>query len=104
MKTNGRKILVVDDNLEFAGLVRRLLESKDFQVSIAADGKAAVEKVLSDTPELVLLDLILPDFPGEEILKRIKEIDKGVAIIVVTGFGMIAFTVNHFFEGAGRYS
>ena len=100
MKTNGRKILVVDDNLEFVDLVRRLLESKDFQVSIAADGKAAVEKVLSDTPELVLLDLILPDFPGEEILKRIKEIDKGVAIIVVTGFGGEQVAVDLMRRGA----
>ena len=87
MGPNGRKILVVDDNLEFVDMVRRLLESRDFQVSIATNGKAAVEKVLSDIPELVLLDLKLPDIPGEVLLNRIKEINKDVAIVVVTGFG-----------------
>jgi signal transduction histidine kinase len=100
MKANGRKILVVDDNLEFAGLARRLLESRDFQVSIAVDGKTAVEKVLSDIPELVLLDLKLPDFPGEEVLERIKKIDKDVAIIVVTGFGGEQIAVDLMRRGA----
>ncbi|HUL37061.1 MAG TPA: response regulator, partial [Thermodesulfobacteriota bacterium] len=84
MRPNGRKILVVDDNLEYVDMVRRLLESRDFQVSIATNGKAAVEKVVSDIPELVLLDLKLPDIPGEEVLNRIKEIDKDVAVVVVT--------------------
>jgi signal transduction histidine kinase len=100
MKTHGRKILVVDDNLEFAGLVRRLLENKDFQVSIAVDGKTAFEKVLSDIPELVLLDLKLPDLPGEEVLERIKKIDKDVAIIVVTGFGGEQVAVDLMRRGA----
>jgi len=87
MRPDARKILVVDDNLEFVDMVRRLLESRDFRVSIATNGKAAVEKVLSDKPELVLLDLHLPDIPGEVLLNRIKEINKDVAIVVVTGFG-----------------
>jgi signal transduction histidine kinase len=100
MRPNGRKILVVDDNLEFVDMVRRLLESRDFQVSIAANGKAAVEKVLSDVPELVLLDLKLPDIPGEEVLNRIKEINKDVAILVVTGFGGEQVAVDLMRRGA----
>ncbi len=100
MGTLERKILVIDDNLEFADLVRKVLENKNFEVSIAADGKSAVEKVLSDVPELVLLDLKLPDFPGEEVLTRIKEIDKDVAIIVVTGFGGEQVAVDLMRRGA----
>jgi len=100
MRPNGRKILVVDDNLEYVDMVRRLLESRDFQVSIATNGKAAVEKVLSDIPELVLLDLKLPDIPGEEVLNRIKEIDKDVAVVVVTGFGGEEVAVDLMRRGA----
>src|SRR4030042_4968201 len=100
METVKRKMLVVYDNAEFVGLVRRLLENKDFQVSVALDGKTAVEKALSDGPEMVLLDLKLPDFPGEEILKRIKEISKDIAIIIITGFGGEQVAVDLMRKGA----
>lgn len=100
METSGRKILVVDDNVEFVDVVRRVLESKGFQISIALDGKAAIEKVLCENPELVLLDLKLPDISGEEVLKRIKEINKDIAIIVVTGFGGEQVAVDLMRKGA----
>jgi len=100
METAGRKILVVDDNTEFVGLIRRILERKDFQVSIALDGKTAVEKVISDIPELVLLDLKLPDIPGEELLIRIKEIDKDIAVVVITGHGGEQVAVDMMRKGA----
>src|SRR4030043_2001797 len=100
METMRRKILVVDDNAEFVGLLRRLLENKGFQVSVALDGKTAVEKKLWDDPEMVLLDLKLPDLPGEEILKRIKEIKKEIAVIIVTGFGGEQVAVDLMRKGA----
>jgi signal transduction histidine kinase len=100
METKGRKILVVDDNAEFAGLIRKILERKDFQVSIALDGKTAIEKVISDIPELVLLDLKLPDIPGEEVLIRIREIEKDIAIIIITGHGGEQVAVDMMRKGA----
>src|SRR4030066_563381 len=100
METKGRKILVVDDNAEFAGLIRKILEIKDCQVSIALDGKTAIEKVISDIPELVLLDLKLPDIPGEEVLLRIKKINKDIAIVVITGHGGEQVAVDMMRKGA----
>ena len=100
METSGRKILVVDDNVEFVDLMRKVLVSKDFQVSVALDGKTAIEKALSDVPELVLLDLKLPDIPGEEVLKRIKEIDKDIAIVIITGYGGEQVAVDLMRKGA----
>jgi signal transduction histidine kinase len=100
MEAKGRKILVVDDNAEFAGLIRKILERKDFQVSIALDGKTAIEKVISDIPVLVLLDLKLPDIPGEEVLIRIREIEKDIAIIVITGHGGEQVAVDMMRKGA----
>ena len=78
----------------------KCLERKDFNVSIALDGKTAIEKALSDVPELVLLDLKLPDIPGEEVLKRIKEIDKDIAVIVITGYGGEQVAVEMMRKGA----
>jgi two-component system, sporulation sensor kinase E len=87
MNTVGRKILIVDDNLEFTEMVKQHLNVEGFQTSIALDGKTAIEKISTDFPEMVLLDLKLPDIPGEEVLKRIKELSENTAIIVVTGYG-----------------
>jgi signal transduction histidine kinase len=100
METNRRKILVVDDNPEIVGLIRKILETEDFRIFTALDGKAAIEKALSDAPELVLLDLKLPDIPGEEVLKRIKEIGKDIAVIIVTGYGGEHVAVEMMRKGA----
>jgi signal transduction histidine kinase len=96
----GSKILVVDDNFEFIDLIRRVLESKDFQVSVALDGKTAIEKALADVPDLVLLDLRLPDAPGDEVLRRVKNIDKDIAVIVITGYGGEQVAVDLMRKGA----
>jgi len=96
----GRKILVVDDNAEFIDFIRRFLESKNFKVSVALNGRTAIETTLSDIPELALLDLKLPDIPGEEVLKSIKDIDKDVAVIVITGFGGEQVAVDMMRKGA----
>jgi signal transduction histidine kinase len=87
MENAGRKILVVDDNLELAETVSQFLEKYEFQASFVLNGSEAIEKVLSESPELVLLDLNLPDTTGMEVLKRIKEINKDIAVIVITGYG-----------------
>ena len=100
METNRTKILVVDDNPEFVDLIRKVLESKDFVVLVAMDGKTAIEKVLSNVPEIVLLDLKLPDIPGEEVLKRVRDIDKDIAVIVITGHGGEQVAVDLMRKGA----
>lgn len=100
METRGRKILIVDDNKEFVQLIRTVLEGKDFHVSVALDGKTAIEKALADAPDLVLLDLKLPDIPGEEVLRKVKEIHKDVAVIVITGYGGEQIAVDLMRKGA----
>jgi len=100
MRTVGRKILVIDDNPQYVDLIRKILESKDFQVSVAVDGKTAIEKAILDVPELVLLDLKLPDVRGEEVLGRLKEIGRDIAVIVVTGYGGEQVAVDMMRKGA----
>ena len=57
MENRRRKVLIVDDNPEFIEMMRRLLEVEGFQTATANNGKKAIEKILSESPELVLLDL-----------------------------------------------
>ncbi len=67
--------------------VSMALREKGYEVITAANGKSAIEKVKSDSPDLVLLDLNLPDINGKEILKRIRELNEDIAVIVITGHG-----------------
>ena len=87
MGTRKRKILIVDDNLEFAKTVGRSLEKEGYQVSMASDGNAAILSASNETPELVLLDLKLPDIPGVELLRIMKSINEDVAVIIITAYG-----------------
>lgn len=87
MEAQGRKILVVDDNPEFAEIVARILENQGFETSTVPSGNAAIDKVSSEPPELVLLDLKLPDISGGEVLRRIKEINEDTSVIILTGYG-----------------
>jgi DNA-binding response OmpR family regulator len=100
MGTGERKILVVDDNLEFAEMVTRILEEEGLQVFIAPNGNKAIEKVLSESPELVLLDLKLPDIDGMEVFKKIKAINENTAIIIITGYGGEQVAVDFMKAGA----
>lgn len=82
-----RKILVVDDNIEFAKTIVRNLEKEAFQVSLASDGNAAILAASNESPDLVLLDLKLPDIPGVELLRIMKSINENVAVIIITAYG-----------------
>jgi diguanylate cyclase (GGDEF)-like protein len=66
------KILVVDDSRTQLVWLVQVLEREGYAVSSAADGKEAIRKVRSDPPDLVLLDMILPDMDGLEVLRIVK--------------------------------
>jgi two-component system alkaline phosphatase synthesis response regulator PhoP len=66
------RILVVDDDKKIARLVRSYLEQADFQVLVAHDGETALHSIRRDRPDLVVLDLMLPDKDGWEITRLIR--------------------------------
>src|SRR4030042_2383024 len=103
MEIVRRKILVVDDDPGLAKLIRDFLEGHGFEASSAPNGSRAIEKVLSGFPELVLLDLKLPDMTGVEVLKRIKAINEDVAVIIITGYGGEQVAVDIIKAGAIDY-
>ncbi len=78
------KILVVDDEVKECELLKRFLERKGYEVIISNSGMHALEKVKSKKPDIILLDIIMPEMDGIEVLRRIREFDKDVCIIMVT--------------------
>ena len=83
------RVLVVDDNVDTAGGLSRLLKLLGHDVQVAYDGKAAVEVARAHRPDLVLLDIGLPGMDGYEVVKRLRleECCKNALIIAVSGYG-----------------
>ncbi len=67
------KIMVVDDEADMRFMVRKILENEGFDVEEAESGKAALEKLKNVTPDLILLDVMMPGLDGWETCKRIRE-------------------------------
>lgn len=82
-------VLLVDHDREFIRTTKALLETNGYVVKTASSGKTAIEKVVSENPHLILLNLKVPGLPERELLKRIKKIDKEITVIVTdTNGGM----------------
>ncbi len=86
-----KTILIVDDDPDFTKMVSLAVSSalreQGYAIITANNGRTAIEKVKSESPEVILLDLNLPDIDGKEILKKIKQIDEDIPTIVITGHG-----------------
>lgn len=66
-------ILVVDDEVAIAKLIKFVLESNGFQVRLAGDGNSALEAIRENMPDLVVLDLMLPTISGFDVLLGIRQ-------------------------------
>jgi len=84
MKNN--KILVVEDEESLLKLESILLSSKGYSVTGVMDGKAALEEIKKNRPDLVLLDVMLPEMDGFEVCRRIKEESEtaGIPVVMLT--------------------
>ncbi len=70
---NPKKILIVDDELSILVPLKFLLEKNDFSVTLAQSGKDALDQIAQSKPDLILLDIMLPDLDGYEIFQMIRE-------------------------------
>jgi two-component system, OmpR family, response regulator VicR len=88
MNMNGqtRHILCIEDDTEMTDLIRLILSRKGFEISVASGGQAGIRKVREEMPDLVLLDLMMPDMDGWEVYQQMKadEKTKEIPVIVVT--------------------
>ncbi len=81
-------ILLVDDDVDTLDALSGFLESRDFDVVIAADGRAALELARTEQPDVVLLDMQLPGATGVEVARMLKE------DVNTVNSAIIAFTAN----------
>lgn len=72
METHGRRILIIEDEVDFANALRETLEAERYEVLLAADGRDGLAKARRDRPDLILLDLMLPEVDGFTICRLLK--------------------------------
>ncbi len=79
------KILTVDDEMGIDSFFYEFFTARNYEVLNAMSGKEAIEMVKRERPRIVLLDIKMRGMDGIEALQKIREIDKGVTVIMVTG-------------------
>lgn len=85
-RLQDRRILVVDDEVRMVRFIRLNLEHDGFQVIEAYNGLQALERMRTNLPDLVLLDVMMPDIDGFEVLRTIREVSQ-VPVIMLTAKG-----------------
>lgn len=96
-------ILIVDDDADLRFNIPNILKDEGYNTITAEDGRRAIKEVKKESPNLVLLDVRLPDMDGMDILKEIKKIDKDLIIIMLTAFGDIKGAIRAMKLGAFDY-
>jgi pilus assembly protein CpaE len=82
----AEKILVVDDDIDTLRLVGLMLERQGYQIIAASTGQQALSLARVEKPDLILLDLMMPDIDGFETLRRLRSLPAGqdLPVVVVT--------------------
>src|SRR4030042_451081 len=86
MSSKNSTVLIVDDDIRMLRMMKRMLELEGFQVNIANSGDMALKSFEKETPDLVLLDIMMPEMDGYIVCRRIREFSQ-VPIIMVTAKG-----------------
>jgi DNA-binding response OmpR family regulator len=96
-------VLIVEDEARIASFVERGLKAEGFTVTVAGDGSTGYALACDDSVDLVILDLMLPKLPGEQVLRKLRERRPDVPVIVLTAKDAIDDRVRNLNAGADDY-
>jgi DNA-binding response OmpR family regulator len=84
-----KKILLVEDDVDFAEATKIILESKSYDVTVAYDGKEGLKKAQTEEPNLIILDVMMPEMDGYEVCAKLKADTKyrHIPILLLTAVG-----------------
>ncbi len=97
------KVLIVDDDKDMQLILSEMLESEGYQTYFAGDGKEALEKNKTYSPEVILLDVKLPFMNGIEVLEEIRRDNRNSIVIMLTGYADVKDAVKAIKLGAYDY-
>jgi DNA-binding response OmpR family regulator len=76
-------VLIVDDDPDYLAILRSLLEKRGFRIATALSGQQALDELARERPDVVLLDVVMPDMSGLEVLQRIRETPTTASLPVI---------------------
>lgn len=87
--SDKKKILIVEDDKFLGKMLSKMLEGSNYDISIASSGKEALAKAVSENPSLILLDIMLPDLDGFDILQSLKnnEATNKIPVVILSNLG-----------------
>jgi two-component system response regulator HydG len=97
------KILIVDDDKDMRDILSNLISSDGYKAITASNGRKALIKTRAHSPDLVLLDVRLPEIDGLKVLEEIKKMDKNIPIIMLTAYEDVKSAVQAMKSGAFDY-
>lgn len=97
------KILIVDDNKNMQIILKNLLEDEGYEIISSVTGKGGLKLFKEQSPNLILLDIRLPEMNGIDILQQITKIDSDIPIIMITAYGDVETAVETMKLGAFDY-
>ena len=97
------RILIIEDNAELAAGIKHNLEFEGYEVLIASDGPSGIESVRSFTPDLIMLDVMLPGIDGFQVLRTIRQGGVSTPVLMLTSLGEEADKVRAFRLDADQY-
>ncbi len=103
MTANKCTILYVEDDVDFAELNIRWFEQQGYEIVHAPNGAEAIKAFKETAPDIVLLDIMLPDMMGFEVCKQIQEIDENIPVIFLTSLSDTKNAIKGLESGAYDY-
>src|SRR5579884_911613 len=97
------RILVVDDEANARTALAELLRDEGYAVETAADGFKALPKLEEFAPDLLLTDLKMPGMDGIDLMRKSREADPQLAVVVMTAYGAVETAVTAMRQGAADY-
>jgi len=97
------KLLLVDDETAITDRLAPFLSRAGFDVKVAADGEAALKEIVTYTPDLIVLEVLMPRIDGREVLRQLRQMEDWTPIILLTQVGDSAERAMALMEGADDY-
>lgn len=100
---DGMKVLIMDDAVDLNNTIRKILVNQNYKVDCAYDGKTGLRKALSGEYDIILLDIMMPQMNGYDVLKNLRKEDRDTPVILITAKDDITDKIEGLDLGADDY-
>lgn len=103
MASQVKRVLIVDDEAQITSMLRSFFQGDKYVVETASNGADALRLLQKNRPDLVLLDITMPEMDGIETLRQIRALDRKIPVIMVTGTSDVSAAGKALAQGALAY-